>query len=365
MTGQSEIAYMDLALDAARRGWGQTAPNPMVGAVVVRDARVVGVGWHALYGEAHAEVMALERAGDAARGATMYVTLEPCAHHGHTPPCADAIVRAGIARVVVAARDPNPKAAGGVERLRAAGIDVEVGPRGAESRELNAPFFNSFVSSRPWVTLKLALSGDAAMADAQGKSKWITGYAARAEVHRLRAGTDAVAVGIGTVRADDPMLTVRDAPPPRCPPARVVFDRHAQLSMQSALVASVRLAPVIVVAQTPPEDRRSALERAGVEVLLAPSLEAGLETLRGRGIRSLLVEGGATLAASLLDRALVDRLVIFQAPVILGAGALRPFERLPPERVPDASTYRVVDRRTMHDDTMTVFALKELPCSPD
>ncbi len=222
-----DARYMDLALEAARRGWGQTAPNPMVGAVVVQGGRVAAVGWHAVYGEAHAEVVALDRAGDAARGATMYVTLEPCAHHGKTPPCADAIVRAGIARVVVAARDPNPEAAGGIARLRAAGVQVDTGLRANESCELNAPFFNAFRSDRPWVTLKLALSADAAMADAHGKSKWITGPGARAEVHALRAGSDAVAVGIGTALADDPMLDVRDAPAPRRPPARVVFDRHA------------------------------------------------------------------------------------------------------------------------------------------
>jgi diaminohydroxyphosphoribosylaminopyrimidine deaminase/5-amino-6-(5-phosphoribosylamino)uracil reductase len=365
MTGAGDARYMDLALEAARRGWGQTAPNPMVGAVVVQGDRVVGTGWHAKYGEAHAEVMALERAGDAALGATMYVTLEPCAHHGKTPPCAAAIVHAGITRVVLATRDPNPKAAGGVERLRAAGIQVDIGPGARASCELNAPFFNSFVSDRPWVTLKLALSADGAMAGADGSSKWITGWAARAEVHRMRADSDAVAVGIGTVLADDPLLTAREGPPPRCPPARVVFDRQARLPLVSALVGSVRMAPVLVVADSPPAARRDALERAGVEVLLASSLEASLQTLRGRGIRSLLVEGGAKIAAALLEGALVDRLVIFQAPTELGAGALRPFASLPASKAPDAANYRVVERSTLNADTKTVFAVKELPCSPD
>ena len=356
---------MAAALEAARRGWGQTAPNPMVGAVVVQGGRSAGVGWHARYGDAHAEVMALEAAGDAARGATMYVTLEPCTHHGKTPPCADAIIRAGVGRVVVAVRDPNPEAAGGIERLRAAGIQVDVGVLAAESCELNAPFFFSFESKRPWVTLKLALSADAAMADAARTKKWITGPASRVEVHVMRAGSDAVAVGIGTALADDPMLDVRDAPAPRIPPARVVFDRGARLPVTSRLAQSARTAPVIVLAREADAARKAALEKCGVEVLSAATLEAALEALRGRGIRSLLVEGGAVLARALLERALVDRLVIFQAPVVLGAGALGPFDGLPAAMVPDASRHRIVERRTLDDDTMTVFALRELPCSPD
>jgi diaminohydroxyphosphoribosylaminopyrimidine deaminase / 5-amino-6-(5-phosphoribosylamino)uracil reductase len=356
---------MAIALEAARRGWGQTAPNPMVGAVIVREGRAVGVGWHALYGEAHAEVMALDVAGESARGATMYVTLEPCAHVGKTPPCTDALIRAGVARVVVAARDPNPKARGGIEKLRAAGVEVTTGVLAEEARELNAPFFFSFASPRPWVTLKLALSLDAAMADAKLRSKWITGPAARAEAHRLRAGSDAVAVGIGTVLADDPLLDVRDAPPPRCPPARVVFDRQARLPLSSSLVRSVRAAPVIIVAEAPERTRIAALGRLGVEVLLAPSLEAGLAVLKERGVRALLVEGGARLAGALLERALVDRLVIFQAPIVLGAGALRPFEHAPATDISAASRLRVVERRTLVDDTMTVYAMRELPCSPD
>jgi diaminohydroxyphosphoribosylaminopyrimidine deaminase/5-amino-6-(5-phosphoribosylamino)uracil reductase len=352
-----DAAQMAAALEAARRGWGQTAPNPMVGAVVVQGGQRAGIGWHARYGEAHAEVMALAKAGDAARGATMYVTLEPCTHHGKTPPCADAIIRAGISRVVVAARDPNPEAAGGIERLRAAGIQVDVGVLAAESCELNAPFCFSFASKRPWVTLKLALSADSAMADAARTKKWITGPASRAAVHMMRAGSDAVAVGLGTAIADDPMLDVRDAPAPRVPPARIVFDRGARLPLTSRLAQSARSAPVIILAEKPDASRRAALEEKGVEVLVTPTLEAGLQALRARGIRSLLVEGGAQVARSFLERALVDRLVIFQAPVVLGAQALRPFDGLP--------AARVVERRRLDDDTMTVFALRELPCSPD
>jgi len=356
---------MAAALDAARRGWGRTAPNPMVGAVVVRGSEVVATGWHAEFGGPHAEAMALAQAGDRARGATVYVTLEPCAHTGKTPPCADALIRAGVARVVIAARDPNPVARGGAERLRAAGIEVVAGIREREALDLNASFHFSFGAERPWVTLKLALSIDAAIADAGGRSKWITGPAARAGGHALRAGSDAVAVGIGTALADDPSLTVRDAAPPRVPPVRVVFDRRARLPLESALARTAREAPVVVIAQAAGAGRRAALEGAGVEVLDAPTLEGALAVLRGRGIASLLVEGGAALAAAFLERAFVDRLVIFQAPVVLGAGALRPFERTPAADISAATRLRVVERETFGDDLMTVYALRELPCSPD
>src|SRR4051812_28976138 len=208
---EEDRVYMRRALDLARRGWGQTAPNPMVGAVVVRDGEVVGEGYHARFGEEHAEVAALREAGDRARGATLFVTLEPCAHHGKTPPCADAVIAAGVKRVLMAIADPNPQAAGGAERLRAAGVDVDVGMEASEARELNAAFLHAFTSNRPWLILKLATSLDGAIADGARQhgtaGRWLTGEEARRDVHHMRAGVDAVAVGVGTVIADDPMLT--------------------------------------------------------------------------------------------------------------------------------------------------------------
>lgn len=348
---------MRRALSLARRGWGQTAPNPMVGAVVVRDGAVVGEGYHARFGEAHAEVAALRAAGELARGATVYVTLEPCAHFGKTPPCTNALIAAGVARVVVAVRDPNPVAAGGLERLREAGIAVTTGVEEEAAWELNAPFFNAVASRRPWVTLKLAVSLDGAIADAEGRSRWLTGPRARAAVHLLRAGSDAVAVGIGTVLADDPLLTVRDAPAPRIPPRRVIFDRHARTPLQSRLVETAREVPTIVVAESPDAARARALEAAGVEILRAPSLGDALEALAGAGVRSLLVEGGARLAGALLASALVHRLIIFQAPVLLGAGALGAFAYAPAATATTAPRYRVVERRVFGDDTMTVLAV--------
>ena len=352
-----DSAFMRRALALARKGWGQTAPNPMVGAVVVRDGMIVGEGWHARYGGPHAEVGALEAAGDRARGATVYVTLEPCAHHGKTPPCTDALVRAGVARVVAATRDPGPESGGGGERLVQAGIHFESGLEERTARELNASFFHAFRSDRPWVTLKLAVSIDGALADAQRSPGWITGDAARREVHRQRAGADAIAVGIGTVLADDPRLTVRDAKPPRVPARRVVFDRHARLPLESELARTAEVAPITVVASEPEPDDVQRLEAAGIEVLDAPTLPDALRTLARVGVRSMFIEGGAELAGALLTEGLVDRLVIFQAPIVLGAGALNAFATAPPALVSDAPRLDVLERRAFGTDLMTVYAL--------
>jgi diaminohydroxyphosphoribosylaminopyrimidine deaminase / 5-amino-6-(5-phosphoribosylamino)uracil reductase len=350
-----DAEFMRRALDLASRGWGQTAPNPMVGAVIVRDGVIIGEGFHARYGDAHAETAALGRAGDAT-GATVYVSLEPCAHFGKTPPCADALIEAGVSRVVVAVEDPSLVARGGIEKLRRAGITVDVGVRRDEAWELNAPFFHAVTSDRPWVTLKLAVSLDAAIADSTGRPSWITNQQSRDEVHRLRAGVDAIAVGIGTALADDPMLTPRGAITPRVQPARVVLDRRGRLSVSSRLVASAREAPVILVTQTPDEAHVAALRAAGVDIEIAPTLRDGLLALRRRNIRSLLVEGGAIIAGALLGDALVDRLVIFQAPVILGHGALNAFAYAPPAVAASVSRMRVVERKAFGDDLMTVLA---------
>ena len=349
-------AFMRRALVLARRGWGRTAPNPMVGAVVVRDGEIVGEGWHAEYGAAHAEVMALEAAGDRARGGTVYVTLEPCAHTGKTPPCADALVRAGVSRVVCAVRDPNPTAAGGAIRLAAAGIEVGFGVEEADAVELNAAFFHGVTSTRPFVTLKLATSIDGAIADSAGRSRWLTGEAARRYVHHLRAGHDAVAVGAGTALADDPSLTVRAGRRPRVPPARIVFDRRARLPLSSALVRSAKgLRTMVVVADATSPPAR-VLADAGIELVEATDLDEALRKIRNLDVRSILVEGGAELAGALLGQALVDRMIIFQAPVVLGGGAQSAFAHVPAVALPDAPRWRVVGRRTIGQDLMTVYA---------
>jgi diaminohydroxyphosphoribosylaminopyrimidine deaminase/5-amino-6-(5-phosphoribosylamino)uracil reductase len=349
-------AYMRRALDLARNGWGHTAPNPMVGAVVVRDGAIVGEGHHASYGGDHAEVRALTAAGSQARGATVYVTLEPCAHVGRTPPCVDALIRAQVGRVVVATRDPHPIARGGIDRLAAAGIATSVGIEERAARELNAAFFHALESDRPWVTLKMAVSIDAAVADPATPSGRLTGDLARAEVHRLRAGHDAIAVGIGTVRVDDPLLTVRYADAPRVPPTRIVFDRHATLALDSQLVRTAHQAPVVVVTATVPAARRAALTAAGVEVMEAAAIGEALRALRARAIRSVLLEGGPRLAGAFLTASAVDRLVIFQAPFILGARALPAFAFAPEATLTTARRLEIVERRSMGGDAMTVYA---------
>ena len=351
---------MRRALTLAREGWGQTAPNPMVGAVVVRDGDVVGDGFHARFGEPHAEVVALRAAGALTRGATLFVTLEPCRHHGKTPPCADAVLAAGVARVVIAALDPTAQSGGGADMLRDAGVVVETGVLGREARELNAPFFHAASGSDlPWTTLKLAVSMDTAISDERGTTSWLTGPEARREVHHLRAGHDAIAVGVGTVLADDPQLTVRDAPPPRVPLRRVVFDRSLRTPLESVLVRTAAETPTTVVTRTTASTHARALAKAGVHVIAAPDLSHGLRALRAEGVRSLLVEGGATIAAAVLAEKLAHRLVIFEAPVMLGPNALYAFDGAPPGVVRELEQLPVVARKTLGRDVMTTYALEE------
>jgi diaminohydroxyphosphoribosylaminopyrimidine deaminase/5-amino-6-(5-phosphoribosylamino)uracil reductase len=355
-----DARWMARALELAGRGWGRVAPNPLVGAVIVRDGEMVGEGWHTEYGRPHAEVEALRAAGEAARGATAFVTLEPCSHHGKTPPCTGALLAAGIRRVVFAASDPNPKAAGGGEVLRAAGVEVLGGVLADEARDQNAVFFRAHSpagAERPFVALKLALTLDGRIADYAGSSVWITGEEARNEVHRLRAGFDAVAVGSGTALADDPKLTVRGALEPRVPPVRVVFDRRLRLPLESALVTTAREVPVMVVAGTvPPAEHAAALETRGVQVLRAGNVHDGLRALREAGIGSLFVEGGATLASEMLRAGVVDRLYLFYAPLFLGPGGLGAFAGLENSAIAGAHRWRRLDTRSFGADTLITLA---------
>lgn len=346
---------MTRALELARLGWGQTAPNPMVGAVVVHDEEIVGEGYHVRAGEPHAEVIALQAAGERARGATLYVTLEPCNHQARTPPCTNAIIAAEIRRVVAAVGDPNPAAAGGAGKLRASGIIVDFGILESEARELNAAFHASFTLDRPWVTLKLAVSLDGAIADAERTRGWLTGPLARAEVQRLRAVSDAVAIGIATAIADDPLLTARIEPPPRVQPTRIVFDRHARLSAYGALARTAREVPTIIV--TTPTTKLSAdLANAGVEAVKARDLHDALARLKERGISSLLVEGGAGLAASFLAAGCVDRVIIFQAPIVLGAGSLGAFSGIASHDLAHAPRFHALRVQRFGDDVMTIYS---------
>lgn len=322
--------HMRRALDLAERGWGRVSPNPLVGAVVVRDDRVVGEGWHAGPGTDHAEVMALGSAGELARGATVYCTLEPCNHFGRTPPCTRALIDARVARVHAATLDPNLAGdAPGLAELRAAGIEVHTGPLGAAATRLNEGFLRHVTSGLPFVTLKMAASLDGKTAAVDGTSRWITGEAARADVHRLRAGADAVVVGARTVTADDPALTVRDARFPRArAPLRVVVDTAGRAPARGRLFDGA--APTLVATSSQAhEDRVAAWAAAGAEVLVLDrdpaggvSLRALLEALGKRDVQGVLVEGGATLAWSFVRDGLVDKVVMYLAPALIGgAGA--------------------------------------------
>jgi diaminohydroxyphosphoribosylaminopyrimidine deaminase/5-amino-6-(5-phosphoribosylamino)uracil reductase len=354
LTDARDVERMDEALALARRGWGQTAPNPLVGAVLYKHDVKIAEGFHARFGEAHAEAAAIASAGERARGSTLYVTLEPCAHHGKTPPCTDAIVAAGITRVVAAVSDPNPAAMGGADRLRSAGITVDMGIREREARELNAAFFNAARSDRPWVTLKLALSLDGAIAGADRLRGWLTGAESRAEVQRMRAASDAIAIGVQTALADNPQLTARTDPPPRIEPLRIVFDRTARLSSQNILARTAREVPTIVIT-TPSTRMPASLEQAGVEQLEAEDLDDALRKLRQRGVLSLMVEGGAGLAASFLAGDHVDRLTLFRAPIILGSGALGAFSAIASQEIEHAPRFTLLESRALGDDVMSIY----------
>lgn len=355
-----DARFMRRALELAERGWGRVSPNPMVGAVVVRDGEPVGEGWHAEYGAAHAEIAALAQAGDRSRGATMYVSLEPCSHHGKTPPCSDAVIAAGIARLVYAASDPNPTARGGAERAAAAGIEVLGGVEEQRARDLNGPFFHTYgpaARDRPWIELKLALSLDSRISDRNGRSTWITSDAAREEVHRIRAAHDAVGVGIGTALADDPLLTARGRESPRRQPVRIVFDRRLRLPLDSRLASTAGESPVWVISDGEADEHAArALEATGSRVLAAGGLAEALRLIRARGIESLLVEGGAGIASALLDARMVDRLSLFYAPVLLGPEGASPFAGIESPQIGEAARWRHIGTRTFGPDTVITLA---------
>lgn len=340
-----DARFMALALRLAERGLGQAWPNPAVGCVVVQDGRIVGRGWTQPGGRPHAEGEALARAGERALGATAYVSLEPCAHYGDTPPCTMALLHAGIRRVVIAATDPDPRVDGkGVAQLRQAGVEVSEGVLRAGAEALNRGFFLRIRQGRPLVTLKLATSLDGRIATRTGASQWITGEEARARAHLLRASHDAAMVGSGTVLADDPDLTCRLPGLERRSPVRVVLDGRLRLATSARLVATAREVPMwLVTSETAPAGRAQALERAGVRLFRVVGGSDGrldiaqaLAVLAGSGISRVLVEGGAEVAGALLRARLVDRLVWFQAPVVIGGDGLAAVAAFGVEALSDA-----------------------------
>jgi diaminohydroxyphosphoribosylaminopyrimidine deaminase / 5-amino-6-(5-phosphoribosylamino)uracil reductase len=324
--------HLRRGLELAERGRGRVSPNPLVGAVLVRDGAVIGEGFHAELGDLHAERAALadcRERGEDPVGATMYVTLEPCAHQGRQPPCVEAILEAGVARVVIASEDPSEKASGrGPGMLRDGGTRVEfaAGEEATAARLLNQAFRKHARTGLPLVTLKLAMSLDGQTETAARDSPWISSSASRELVHRWRAEADAIAVGIGTVLADDPQLTARPEPSAARQPLRVVFDRQARLPLDSQLLRTLDVSPVVVVvSQAAEPDRLAALRDAGAAILVAEGIEAALSELGRRGITSLFLEGGRTLAAAFAEAGQIDESRIFVAPVLLAGG-----ERLSP-----------------------------------
>jgi len=322
----TDADFMRSALSLARRGLGETAPNPSVGCVVVRQGRVVGRGRTGPGGRPHAETEALAMAGDRARGATAYVSLEPCAHQGRTPPCADALVAAGIARVVIACRDPDPRVDGaGIARLRAAGVEVVEGVGGAEASAFNAGFFARIGQGRPVVTLKLATSMDGRIATKGGDSQWITGEASRRAAHALRGAHDAVMIGVGTALADDPELTCRIDGFRDAPMIRVVVDSHLRLPLGGRLARGAAEHPLWILHRSGADSARiEAFGTIGARLIEVPAAEIGVEpaaallALGEAGLTRVLVEGGGTLAASLLRAGLVDEIAWFTAPLVIG-----------------------------------------------
>lgn len=363
-----DARFMRRALACAQTGWGRVAPNPLVGAVVVQRGQIVAEGHHSEFGGEHAEVAALRRASDAACGATLYVTLEPCAHAGKTPACTQAILEAGIERVVYACDDPDPVAGGGAERLKAAGVRVRGGVEGEAARRLNAPFFWRHAAGRdprPFVSLKLALSLDGHLAARPGVRTQLTGDEARAWVHHLRAGHETILIGRRTAQVDDPLLTVRGEVRPRRAPARLVLDSQLRLDPASRLARTADEAPVWAISgPDAAAERRERLERLGIRVLALPLAEAGgvdlrhlLRRLGAEGIRTLLVEGGGRVAASFLAARLVERLYLLRAPVVLGPEGVPGF---PKADVWSAVAWRVVDRGGLGRDTLVVFEQADL-----
>jgi len=365
--------YLARALDLAEFGRGAVSPNPMVGCVLVRGGAVIGEGWHTALGGLHAERAALAdcaRRGNEPAGATAYVTLEPCAHEGRQPPCADALIEALVARVVYLSDDPSEKASGrGPGMLRDAGINVELaqGPEAAMGRLLIQPFRKHARTGRPLVTLKSALTLDGRTATATGDSKWISGSESRALVHRWRAEADAVAIGIGTALADDALLTARDLDPPAArQPLRVVFDSAARLSVDSAMVKSVGQAPILlIVSPCALAERLEALRDTGVDVLVvdgdpAERVGTALAELGRRDVTSLLVEGGAGLAGSFVDADEVDELRLFIAPVLLGGAGSRPLAGGEGKtRIADAERALDVRHEAVGDDLLIMARMKE------
>jgi len=359
-----DLRHMKAALTLARRGLGMVWPNPTVGCVIVRDGHVIARGWTQQGGRPHGETEALARAGAAARGATAYVSLEPCCHWGKTPPCTDALIGAGIARVLVPIEDPDPRVSGrGIARLREAGIAVETGLCAAAAAELNAGFFLRLATGRPLTTLKLATTLDGQLATSTGESRWITGERARDRAHLLRASHDAVMIGSNTVLSDDPLLTCRLPGLDDWSPVRVVVDSRLRVPLTARVVAEARRVPTwFITLRHGDAARREAFRSCGVELIEVPAtpdhtvdMAAAFQELGRRGLTRVLVEGGATLAAVLLRAVLVDRLAWFHAPSLIGGDGIPAVAPLGITNLEDAPRFERLSLEPVGDDVLEIL----------
>jgi len=364
-----DLGAMRAALALARRGLGTVWPNPAVGCVIVKQGRVVGRGWTQPGGRPHGETEALRRAGEAARGAAAYVSLEPCCHWGRTPPCVDALITAGVRRVVVALEDPDPRVAGeGMRQLRAAGLDVEVGLCAEEAAEVNVGFLSRLRLGRPLVTLKFATSLDGRIATASGESQWISGPPARERAHALRASHDAIMVGTGTAVVDDPQLTCRLPGLDHRSPVRVVIDRHLRIPPTARLIADAHRVPTwVLTLRSADPDRRAAFLSNRVTLIDVDhdstgqvDLAAALGVLGERGITRLLVEGGAGLAAAFFRARLVDRLVWVHAPLAIGGDGIPAIAGLDLTALAHAPAFERLSTQTIGDDVLTTFCVRAI-----
>jgi diaminohydroxyphosphoribosylaminopyrimidine deaminase/5-amino-6-(5-phosphoribosylamino)uracil reductase len=367
-----DFGSMRAALALARRGLGAVWPNPAVGCVLVKEGHVVGRGWTQPGGRPHGETEALRRAGEAACGATAYVSLEPCCHWGKTPPCTEALIGAGVRRVVVALEDPDPRVAGrGIRQLRAAGLDVETGLCGEEAAEVNAGFLNRLRLGRPLVTLKLATSLDGRIATAGGESRWISGPEARERTHALRADHDAILVGIGTVLADDPQLTCRLPGLDSRSPVRMVIDRHLRIPATSRLIVDAQRIPtwIVTLRSANPAHRDALLGRGVTLIDVDPDpegqidLAAAFGAIGARGITRLLVEGGAGLAAALIRARLVDRLAWVHAPLLIGGDGIAAIGALGLAGLAAAPAFDRLATRPFGNDMLTIFRIGSTPAA--
>jgi diaminohydroxyphosphoribosylaminopyrimidine deaminase/5-amino-6-(5-phosphoribosylamino)uracil reductase len=362
---EADLRFMRVAVALAARGLGVVWPNPAVGCLLVRDGRVLARGWTQAGGRPHAEAEALARAGPLARGATAYISLEPCAHYGKTGPCADALIAAGIARAVIGVKDPYPEVNGaGMAKLEAAGIDVELGVGEEEASEVVAGYVRRIQTGRPLVALKLAASLDGRIATHRGEAKWITGDIARARVQLLRARYDAVAVGVGTAAADDPELTCRLPGLERRSPVRIVFDSHLRLPLTSRLVRQAKTLPTWLIAAPGGDPLRARAYRdCGLEVITVetgldgrPDLRAALGALGARGLTQMLVEGGSHLAGALIRDDLVDRLYWFRSPRLIGGDGLPAVSAFGLRHLIDAKPWRRVSVQYLGEDLLETYA---------